>query len=133
MAAAITRPINKPPPAALAAGAKAENTPAPIIDPRPMTTASNVPRRRTRVLTESHCRRDAARGLGELVVGDVRQHVLPQREHHPGSLDHPERARQEPDMEVGTAVAPTIEMHAGDVAERQNRALDTRRDDAEVG
>jgi hypothetical protein len=30
-------------PAAAAAGAKAEKTPAPIIEPSPMTTASRVP------------------------------------------------------------------------------------------
>ncbi len=45
--AAITSPISSPVPATAAAGAKAENTPAPIIDPRPMKTASASPRRRT--------------------------------------------------------------------------------------
>ncbi len=44
--AAIARPISKPPPAASAAGPTAPNTPAPIIAPSPMTTASNSPSRR---------------------------------------------------------------------------------------
>ena len=44
--AARASPISSPAPAAAAAGAKAAKTPAPIIEPRPMTTASPVPRRR---------------------------------------------------------------------------------------
>ncbi|GAA1224191.1 hypothetical protein GCM10009608_70670 [Pseudonocardia alaniniphila] len=46
--AAITNPTSSPPPAAAAAGANTENTPAPIIEPSPITTASDVPRRRTK-------------------------------------------------------------------------------------
>ena len=41
-------PISSPAPAAAAAGANAANTPAPIIEPSPMTTASVVPSRRAR-------------------------------------------------------------------------------------
>src|SRR4051794_27665564 len=37
--------MSSPAPAARAAGAKTANTPAPIIEPRPMTTASLVPSR----------------------------------------------------------------------------------------
>src|SRR6266496_4080548 len=44
---AITKPSSRALPAARAAGAKAANTPAPIMEPRPMTTASKVPSRRT--------------------------------------------------------------------------------------
>jgi hypothetical protein len=43
ISAATANPINKPPPAARAAGPNAANTPAPIIEPIPMTTASPVP------------------------------------------------------------------------------------------
>src|SRR5688572_3872099 len=46
--AAIPRPSSSPGPAAPAAGPIAANTPAPIIDPRPMTTASVTPRERER-------------------------------------------------------------------------------------
>src|SRR5277367_657813 len=46
IAAAMANPINSPAPAARAAGPNAANTPAPIIDPRPITTASTVPSRR---------------------------------------------------------------------------------------
>jgi len=38
--AAIPRPMSNAAPAAWAAGPKTENTPAPIIEPRPMITAS---------------------------------------------------------------------------------------------
>ncbi|GAB3801020.1 hypothetical protein GCM10027605_17680 [Micromonospora zhanjiangensis] len=46
MTAAITSPINRPVPATRAAGPNAAKTPAPIIEPSPMTTASPVPSRR---------------------------------------------------------------------------------------
>src|SRR5688572_12290097 len=45
-AAAIARPTRRPEPAASAAGPNAANTPAPIIEPSPMTTASPSPNRR---------------------------------------------------------------------------------------
>src|SRR3954453_18774880 len=41
----MARPISNPAPAASAAGPMAANTPAPIIDPRPITTASPSPSR----------------------------------------------------------------------------------------
>src|SRR5690349_6482356 len=44
--AAIPRPMSNAAPAACAAGTKTENTPAPIIEPRPMITASTRFRRR---------------------------------------------------------------------------------------
>src|SRR5690349_20416044 len=44
----MTSPISNPDPAAEAAGVKAANTPAPIIEPNPITTASKVPSRRPR-------------------------------------------------------------------------------------
>ncbi|GGV32622.1 hypothetical protein GCM10010212_20370 [Paenarthrobacter nicotinovorans] len=47
--AATTSPINKPDPAAAAAGVKAAKTPAPIMDPKPIREASKVPRRRANV------------------------------------------------------------------------------------
>src|SRR5262245_29465113 len=47
--AAIPRPMSNAAPAACAAGAKTENTPAPIIEPRPMTTASARLNRRASV------------------------------------------------------------------------------------
>src|SRR5687768_5918346 len=43
----MARPTSSPEPAASAAGASTANTPAPTIDPRPMTTASKTPRRRS--------------------------------------------------------------------------------------
>src|SRR6478735_4157518 len=45
--AARARPMSRPEPAALAAGPKAAKTPAPIIEPRPMKTASARPSLRT--------------------------------------------------------------------------------------
>src|SRR5215471_708326 len=47
--AAIPRPMSNAAPAACAAGAKTENTPAPIIEPRPMITASTRFSRRASV------------------------------------------------------------------------------------
>src|SRR3954462_9247750 len=44
--AATARPTSSPEPAACAAGANAAKTPAPIIDPSPISTASPRPRRR---------------------------------------------------------------------------------------
>ncbi|MEY9837851.1 hypothetical protein [Streptacidiphilus sp. EB103A] len=41
--AAPARPSSSPEPAAEAAGAREAKIPAPIIDPRPITTASNTP------------------------------------------------------------------------------------------
>jgi hypothetical protein len=49
IAAASTKPISKPVPAARAAGPNAANIPAPIIEPSPITTASPVPSRRANV------------------------------------------------------------------------------------
>src|SRR5581483_6371511 len=69
----------------------------------------------------------------ELLVGDVRENVLPDRQRHPGSLDHPEWPRQEPDVEVGAAVAPAVEVDARDVAEGEDRALDAGGNAAEIG
>ena len=52
---AIASPIRRPEPAACAAGAQAEKTPAPIIEPSPITTASpetepaREPRRRVAI------------------------------------------------------------------------------------
>src|SRR4030095_7296374 len=46
----MTSPSSKPGPAACAAGPSAENTPAPIIAPRPTTTASSIPSLRARRL-----------------------------------------------------------------------------------
>src|SRR6478752_6008267 len=43
---ATTRPTRSAAPAAAAAGAKAANTPAPIIEPRPIAIASRRPNRR---------------------------------------------------------------------------------------
>src|SRR5687768_12916156 len=45
--------MSSPDPAASAAGPTAANTPAPIIEPRPMTTASPTPRRRASLLGAS--------------------------------------------------------------------------------
>src|SRR5580693_6429137 len=45
----MASPASSPVPAALAAGPNAANTPAPIIEPSPMITASPVPSRRARV------------------------------------------------------------------------------------
>src|SRR4051794_21125136 len=42
----MARPISNPEPATSAAGPMAAKTPAPIIEPRPMTTASPKPSRR---------------------------------------------------------------------------------------
>lgn len=47
-AAATAKPISRPGPAAAGAGANTENTLAPIIEPSPITTASDVPSRRTK-------------------------------------------------------------------------------------
>ena len=51
----------------------------------------------------------------------------------PDGLDHAERARQEPDVEVGAAVAPAVEVHPADVAEGEDGALDARAEVAERG
>ena len=65
------------------------------------------------------------------LVGDVRQYVLPQGEHEVLRLEHPERPRHEPDVEVRSAVAPTREMDASDVSVREDRPLDPRHERAE--
>src|SRR6266511_2972582 len=53
ISAAIPSPSRRAFPAARAAGPNAANTPAPIIDPSPMTTASPIPSRRARRLGAS--------------------------------------------------------------------------------
>ena len=65
-AAATARPMSSPDPAAAAAGPMAANTPAPIIDPSPMMTASPRPSRRasrlgTSTLAARHRRRRRSR------------------------------------------------------------------------
>jgi hypothetical protein len=55
--AATTSPTSRPLPAACAAGVKAAKTPAPIIEPTPITTASVRPSLRARegaVVTRAH-------------------------------------------------------------------------------
>jgi hypothetical protein len=47
----MNSPISSAGPATAAVGASTANTPAPIIDPRPMITASAKPRRRARGLS----------------------------------------------------------------------------------
>src|SRR6266496_3292190 len=64
---AITKPSSRALPAARAAGAKAANTPAPIMEPRPMTTASKVPSRRTSRAGSGDIGRRAAREPDQLV------------------------------------------------------------------
>src|SRR6266508_1587853 len=80
----------------------------------------------------SHRSGDALRRGRQLLVRDVRQHVLPDRQHHPGGLDHPERPRQEPDMEMRAAVTPSVQVDASEVTQRKDGPLDTRRDTTEV-
>ena len=125
--------MSKLAPAAAAAGPKAENTPAPIIAPSPITTASPFRAAgRAARRCSSHRGCDAFRGVGELRVGHVRQHVLPERQHHPLRLDHAERPGQEPHVEVRPTVAPAVEVNTSDVAERQNRTLDASDNAAEL-
>src|SRR6188472_3127291 len=62
----MASPTSRPAPAASAAGPNAENTPAPIIDPRPMATASPSPRRRSSRLGAS--RLDSLTGRRRSVV-----------------------------------------------------------------
>ena len=90
-----------------------------------MTTASPVPSRRARpapraghsaAATALVRRRASSSSL------HVRQHVLPQRQHVLLRLEHAERARQEPDVEVGAAVAPAVEVDA----RRRRRAPGSR-------
>src|SRR5439155_17049105 len=64
--AAITSPSSNPAPAAAAAGPIAANTPAPIIEPRPIMTASVVPSLRASRLEWGDSR--LARGL---VIGGL--------------------------------------------------------------
>ena len=45
--------MSRPVPAEAAAGPNAANTPAPIIEPSPMTTASTVPNRRAKEAFDS--------------------------------------------------------------------------------
>src|SRR4030095_4884732 len=67
----MTSPSSNPGPAACAAGPSAENTPAPIIAPRPITTASSIPSLRARRLgfSASRCVRRWAVKLPCLAVG----------------------------------------------------------------
>src|SRR6476659_11231124 len=80
----------------------------------------------------SHAGGHALGRSAQLLVRHVREDVLPQRQRHPRRLEHAERERDEPDVEVRTAVAPAVEMDAADVAEREDRAVDARGDAAEV-
>src|SRR5262245_51929567 len=131
--------MRSPAPAAAAAGPYAANTPAPIIDPSPMKTASPRPRRRSSdtfaavvtAVIELHRGGDLATGLGDLVLGGGREHVLPRHEHRATHVEPAERTRHEPEVEVRTAVAPAVEVHPADVAERQDRALHATADGAE--
>src|SRR5690349_12113189 len=101
----------------------------------PTTTASQTPSRRASTCWVSaiglqHRSHLVTEGAA-LLIGNVRQGVLPQRQHHPGGLDHAERARQEPDVEVRATVAPTIEVDASEVADGQQGTLDPCDDDPE--
>src|SRR5262245_66015464 len=119
MTAATASPTSRPVPAARAAGAYAANTPAPIIDPRPMKTASPSPRRRSSdacddvvtALIELHRRRDLATGLGDLLLGGSRHRVLPGHQLMAAHVEPTERPRDEPDVEVGATVPPAVQVH----------------------
>src|SRR6478735_7047634 len=98
--------MSSPVPAAPAAGPYAANTPAPIIDPSPMKTASPSPSRRSSdagdavtALIELHRGRDAAPGLGDLVVGRRRHGVLPRHQLVATHVEPAEGPRHEPDVE----------------------------------
>src|SRR3954454_21519528 len=131
--------MSSPVPAACAAGPYAANTPAPIIDPSPMNTASPRPSRRSSVTSDAvvtrdielHRRRDQAAGVSDLLLGGGGHHVLPGHEVGTAHVQPPERPRHEPDMEVRTPVPPAVEVHPSDVTERQDCALDAAADTAE--
>lgn len=69
----------------------------------------------------------------QLVVRHVREDVLPEREHHALGLEHAEGPRDEPHVKVGATVSPSVEVHARDVAEREDRPLDAGHDRPERG
>ena len=104
-------------PAARAAGPYAANTPAPIIDPSPMNTASPRPSRRSSD-AETASRRSsnyiaaAIRRPASAIcsLGRRRQHVLPRHQLRAAHVEPPERPRHEPDVEVRAAVAPAVEV-----------------------
>src|SRR5690606_98380 len=86
LTAATASPTRRPVPAAAAAGANAENTPAPTIDASPTTTASGVPSRRAREgwsaveVTRTACqhgRRRGAPGRARSGPGGEWREVLP--------------------------------------------------------
>ena len=62
-----------------------------------------APRREARSIRASRPRSFSA--AAELVVGHVRQHVLPEREHHAPAFQHAERPWDQPHVEMGAAVS----------------------------
>ena len=124
-------------PAARAAGAKAANTPAPIIEPSPITTASPRPSRRARagvvtvVIPAPSGERQASIAAAifwpaaSMSAGSAGcQDVLPHGQERSGHVHPAERARDEPQVEVRASLAPAVDVHAADVAQREDGALD---------
>jgi len=71
----------------------------------------------------------AALSSGSWTLG---QHFLPQRQHHPARVEHAQRAREEPHMEVRSAVSPAVQVDPGCPAEGEDGPLDFGRDPAKV-
>ena len=129
--AASARPTSSRAPADAAAGANAAKTPG--ADHRAEPDDDGVERPEPTGERLSKRFGDPPGRVRELLVRDVGEDVLPERKHHPRRLEHPERPRNEPHVEVRAAVAPAVEVHAADVAEAENRALDTGGQRAERG
>jgi hypothetical protein len=83
-------------------------------------------------ILSTHCGANLFGSGAKFVVGQVRKHVFPQWQHHPVRFEHSEWARQHPDVEVGTTIAPAIEVDPGGVTQRQDPSLDFRDDPTEV-
>ena len=82
-------------------------------------------------------RRERARDGGEVrppeLLGERRQDVVPDRREARPELRHPRRARDEPEVEVRAAVAPAADVHAADLADGVDGALDPDEQRPELG
>src|ERR1700751_3099943 len=103
---------------------------------------ATAPRRRARRCPDRGRRSSrscAKRGCEplEIPAPDVfwhrRQDVVPDRREAADELRNPGRAGQEPPVQVLAPVAPAADVHAADVAERADLALDATEQDADLG
>jgi hypothetical protein len=75
--------------------------------------------------------RDERQVFAPLLLGDDRQDVVPERQERAAELQPSVGPRQEPHVQVRRAVAPAVDVDAGDAVEGPDRSLEPYRHHAE--